>query len=64
MVNITTVEPPVSNGEVFAGIDWGGAFHQICLIDQHGQVLHQQRVHHDVGGFAELDPLLRNVSGR
>jgi hypothetical protein len=22
--------------EVFAGIDWGGAFHQVCLIDEYG----------------------------
>jgi transposase len=58
LVNITTAGPSTAGGEVFAGIDWGGAFHQICLIDQHGHVLHQQRVHHDVAGFAELDRLL------
>jgi transposase len=43
---------------VFAGIDWGGSFHQICLIDEHGQVLRQQRVQHNAAGLDELDRLL------
>jgi transposase len=65
LVNITTAGLSTAGGEVFAGIDWGGAFHQICLLDQHGQVLHQQRVHHDVAGFAELDRLLTDhLTGR
>jgi transposase len=50
--------------EVFAGIDWGGSFHQICLIDHRGQPLRQQRVTHDVAGFAELDRLLALCPGR
>ncbi len=44
----STIDPSGSATEVFAGIDWGGSFHQICLIDEHGQVLRQQRVQHDV----------------
>ncbi|MFE0028828.1 IS110 family transposase [Amycolatopsis sp. NPDC059021] len=48
--------------DVFAGIDWGGAFHQVCLIDARGQVLRQQRVHHDIAGFAELDRLLTSAA--
>ena len=43
---------------VFAGIDWGGASHQLCVIDAAGQVLLQRRVRHDVPGLAELDELL------
>jgi transposase len=58
MDSIITPGSAASTGEVFAGIDWGGAFHQVCLIDEHGQVLHQQRVHHTVAGFTELDQLL------
>ncbi|MFE3781104.1 transposase [Amycolatopsis sp. NPDC059090] len=51
-----------SDGELFVGVDWGGEFHQVCAIDARGQVLRQQRVRHDVAGFAELDRLLANVS--
>lgn len=45
-------------GEVFAGIDWGGSFHQLCLIDAAGTVLLQRRIGHDVSGFAELGTIL------
>ena len=55
MVHVTT---SASATEVFAGIDWGGSFHQICLIDEHGQVLRQQRVQHNAAGLDELDRLL------
>jgi transposase len=44
--------------EVFAGLDWGGSFHQLCLIDAAGAVLLQRRIMHDVAGLAELDRIL------
>jgi len=56
-----------SASEVFAGIDWGGSFHQVCLINAHGDVIVQQRVQHDLAGLAELDRLLlvhRNAASR
>jgi transposase len=40
--------------ELFAGIDWGGSFHQLCLIDSSGTVLLQQRFLHTVEGVAGL----------
>ncbi|OLT17762.1 IS110 family transposase [Actinomadura sp. CNU-125] len=43
---------------VFAGIDWGGTCHQLCIVDATGQVLVQRRVRHDVAGLAELDEQL------
>ena len=55
LVHVTT---STSATEVFAGIDWGGSFHQICLIDEPGQVLRQQRVQHNAAGLDELDRLL------
>jgi transposase len=61
---LVQVNMPTSATEVFAGIDWGGSFHQICLIDERGLVLRQQRVHHDVAGFVELDRLLISHHGR
>jgi transposase len=49
---------------IFGGIDWGGSFHQLCLIDSAGAVLLQRRIMHDVGGLAELDRILgRHTSG-
>jgi transposase len=51
-------------GEVFAGIDWGGAFHQLCLIDGAGTVRLQRRISHDVTGLAELGRILSAQAGR
>ncbi len=50
-------------GEVFAGLDWGGSFHQLCLIDATGTVLLQRRIMHDVAGLAELDLVLGAYAG-
>jgi transposase len=50
-------------GEVFAGIDWGGAFHQLCLLDAAGTVVVQRRIGHDVAGLAELDRILSGQVG-
>ena len=43
-----------SAATLFAGIDWGGSFHQLCVLDGNGTVLLQQRVDHDVAGLALL----------
>jgi transposase len=51
-------------GEVFGGIDWGGAFHQLCLIDAAGTVRLQRRISHDVAGLAELASILTAQTGR
>jgi transposase len=52
-----------ASSEVFAGIDWGGAFHQLCLIDGAGKVRLQRRISHDVTGLAELDRILAAQTG-
>src|SRR4051794_37093054 len=39
----------------FAGLDWGGSEHQLCILDAQGARLAQQRVTHDVAGLTELD---------
>ncbi|MGO9297588.1 MAG: hypothetical protein ACLP52_27530 [Streptosporangiaceae bacterium] len=39
---------------LFAGIDWGNSFHQLCLADPQGEIVHQARYDHDVAGLAEL----------
>jgi hypothetical protein len=39
---------------LFAGIDWGNSFHQLCLVDPQGEIVHQARYDHDVAGLASL----------
>lgn len=39
----------------FAGIDWGGAHHQLCVVDERGRRRAEIRVTHDVAGLADLD---------
>lgn len=40
---------------VFAGVDWGGSHHQLCIVDNAGATLVQRRFSHDVAGLAALD---------
>jgi Transposase len=40
---------------VFAGIDWGGSHHQLCILDTTGKKLTQLRVTHDVTCLTRLD---------
>jgi len=40
---------------VFAGIDWGGTHHQLCVVDAGGKRCSQLRVTHDVAGLEDLD---------
>jgi len=46
---------------VFAGIDWGGSFHQLCIVDADGRVVQQRRLPHDVDGLAQLTVLLNSA---
>lgn len=47
--------------DVFAGIDWGGTSHQLCLLDADGQLLRQLRLPHTVAG---IDELCRHLTGQ
>lgn len=40
---------------VFAGIDWGGENHQLCVVAPDGQRLLETRVSHDDAGLRQLD---------
>jgi transposase len=40
--------------QFFGGLDWGGSFHQLCVLDADGSLLLQQRIIHDVDGLALL----------
>jgi transposase len=49
--------------DVFAGIDWGGAFHQLCLVDADGTVVLQKRFLHTVEGLDALSQALMTPDG-
>ena len=40
---------------VFAGIDWGGENHQLCVVAPDGKRLLETRVSHAVAGLHQLD---------
>lgn len=48
----------------FAGVDWGGEHHQLCIVDTSGKRLSQLRVTHDVAGLADLDAELTRFAAR
>src|SRR5215207_3479808 len=43
-----------SQWPVFAGVDWGGEHHQLCIVDRSGRRLTETRLRHDVAGLSEL----------
>jgi transposase len=59
IVHLAVTSPPVEH--TFAGVDWGGSFHQLCLLDPDGTVRLQRKIPHDVAGFVELGRLLTNT---
>jgi Transposase len=44
-----------STWSVFAGIDWGGSHHQLCIVDSAGAQLVSRRFTHDVAGLSALE---------
>ena len=38
----------------YAGLDWGGAGHAVCIIDDAGRVVERFQARHDAEGIAEL----------
>jgi hypothetical protein len=60
---VVTSTTETADEPVFAGIDWGGASHRLCVVDAVGDVLVQCRIRHDVAGLAELDDLLARWPG-
>jgi transposase len=46
----------------FAGLDWGGAGHAVCVVDQTGAVVLSLEVKHDAAGLAELHKKLARLA--
>jgi transposase len=49
--------------DIFAGIDWGGSFHQLCLIDADGKTILQKRFQHAVTGLGQLQEAISKHPG-
>ncbi|MGH3462524.1 MAG: IS110 family transposase [Kribbellaceae bacterium] len=49
---------------VFAGVDWGGEHHQLCVVDSAGRRQIQLRLRHDVAGLADLQAVLQRFGSR
>ncbi|GAA4470765.1 IS110 family transposase [Rhodococcus olei] len=52
------------NWPAFAGIDWGGSHHQLCIVDHAGSQVISRRFTHDTDGLAALDTELRRHGTR
>jgi transposase len=52
------------NTGIFAGIDWGGSFHQLCLVDADGKTILQKRFQHTVTGLEELQEAMTGHPGQ
>lgn len=46
----------------FAGLDWGGTAHAVCVIDASGAVLVRIEVQHDAAGLADLLARLKRIA--
>jgi transposase len=55
--------PGTDQTSTFVGIDWGGSFHQVCVLNGTGTVVTRRRIHHTVEGLAELDELVSSLPG-
>ncbi len=47
----------------YAGVDWGGAGHAVCIIDDAGRIIERFEVRHDAEGIAELIGRLSRMAG-
>lgn len=51
--------------EWFAGVDWGNTFHQLCILDRTGRIVHEEAIPHSGEGLARLvQQLLERCGGR
>lgn len=46
----------------FGGLDWGGAGHAVCIVDQVGTIVLKLEVTHDAAGLAELSKRLAKLA--
>ncbi|MGB0436049.1 MAG: IS110 family transposase [Mycobacterium sp.] len=47
----------------WCGIDWGGRFHHVCVLDHDGQQLVSRKIAHTVDGISVLVELIASLTG-
>ncbi|MCA4726607.1 IS110 family transposase [Mycolicibacterium fortuitum] len=47
----------------WCGIDWGGRFHHLCILDDDGQQLHSRKIAHTVEGLGVLIAMITSLTG-
>ena len=47
----------------WCGIDWGGRFHHVCVLDDDGQQLLSRRIAHTVDGLSALVAMIAALTG-
>jgi len=50
--------------EIFCGIDWSEAAHDVAVVDETGRLLARRRIADDAAGFTALTELLAGYAGR
>lgn len=58
------MQDDITQWPVFAGVDWGGENHQLCVVAPDGRQVLQTRVSHDVAGLHQLDQHLTRFAAR
>jgi transposase len=48
--------------KLFAGLDWGGSSHAVCVVDEAGKVLDRFESTHDADGLAQLKARLAKLA--
>jgi transposase len=49
--------------EIFCGIDWAEAHHDVALVDETGALVGRRRISDDIAGFTDLTALLAEHAG-
>lgn len=47
----------------WCGIDWGGRFHHVCVLDDSGQQLISRTITHTVDGLNALIAMIASLAG-
>ena len=55
--------PSGLHARFWCGIDWGGRFHHVCVLDDDGQQLLSRRIAHTVDGLSALVAMIAALTG-
>lgn len=47
----------------WCGIDWGGRFHHLCVLDDNGRQVVSRKIAHTVDGLVALESIIASLSG-